>query len=114
MNHASLPDLCHGYKHPLSVNASVGSIAEFNCSCDSGQAIVWFINGERISQRHDADNGTSFQIITRNGSFVSTLSVLATEGNDNSRIECGVFEFGLGIRRPATPATAILRVQGEM
>lgn len=111
---SSDPDLCYNYKHPLSVNASMGSIAEFNCSCDSGHAIVWYMNGERVSQRHAAENRANFQTTTTDGSFLSILSVLATKENNNSRVECGVFVFGQGIRRPATPATAILKVQGEM
>ena len=111
---SSVPELCTNYKHPLSVNASMGSRVEFNCSCGSGHAIVWYVNGVLVSQKHDAENGTNYQTTTSDGSFVSRLSMIATEGNNNSRVECGIFEFGHGITRPATPATAILKVQGEM
>ena len=103
--------MCH--KLPTSVNASMGSTAEFYCSCNSGHAIVWYIDQELV-QEHNAERQINYRTTTRDGFFVSTLLVLASERNNNSRVECGVFEFGHGIIRPTNQEAAVLKVQGKL
>lgn len=106
-------DMCH--ELPSSVNTSIGRIVEFYCSCKSGHGIVWYIDDELVSQQHNVESQIlSYQTTTRDGFFVSTLSMLASERNNNSRVECGVLEFGHGISRVNTPEAAVLKVQGEI
>lgn len=107
-----LPGFCQ--KLPSPINVSMGSTAEFHCSCQGGNAIVWYIGGELVGQEHSAENGINYQTVVRDGFFTSTLSINATERNNNSRVECGLFQYGHGVRRFTIPEIAILRIQGEM
>lgn len=75
---------------------------------------MWYIGGELVGQEHSAENGINYQTVVRDGFFTSTLSINATERNNNSRVECGLFQYGRGVRRFTIPENAILRIQGEM
>lgn len=90
--------------------AALGRSVEFNCSC-RGHALVWYVDDELVSGEHYAEWGINYQTTTRDGVFVSQLLVMATERNNNSKVECGVFVYGEGIKK--SPTTAFLTIQGE-
>lgn len=89
----------------------MGRSVEFNCSC-RGHALVWYVDNEIVSRQHDAEREINYQTTTRDGVFVSLLLVMATERNNNTKVECGVFVYGEGIRRGRT--AAFLTIQGEL
>ena len=125
INHTQHSNLCEFtiifsdrfQKIPTSLNTTLGSTAQFNCSYHGGHAIFWYmyVDGELINREYMSQNGISYQTTTtRDGFFDSTLSVVATERSNNSRVECGVFIFGHGVIKPTAPETAILKIQGEI
>ena len=87
---------------PTSVNATLGSTANFNCSSNAtGGIIGWIVNGLLLSERNTADITTS--------NIGHTLHVPATEKYNNTNVTCVVAILG-GEDQYSDPV--VLQIQG--
>ena len=89
----------------MSVNATLGSTATFNCSANATRvSFVWLVNGSPLTE---VNNG----ITARQDGITSFLAILATEEYNNTIVRCKVVirDSNSSIE---TTDPAVLRVQG--
>ena len=90
---------------PMSVNATLGSTATFNCSSNSSVAtFVWLVNGSVLT-------GLSGGITARQDGRTSFLHIPAREENNNTFVVCELY-IRYPVRSVVLSDPAVLRVQG--
>ena len=87
---------------PRSVNATLGSTANFSCSITTG-VVAWILNGSLLSVLNAAD------ITAEQVENIFVLHVPATEEYNNTNVTCGLAILG-GDDLHSDPV--VLRVQG--
>ena len=93
---------------PLSVNASLGSNAEFNCTCHYCIIQYWLVGGISANYQESYDKGVRRfgPTVLTNGSKLYTVKMPASVQLNESTIECVAYNGTV------TTASAKLLVQG--
>ena len=92
---------------PASVNSTKGSIARFTCSISNNDFIFWLVNGTEarfLKGRQICEHSHGNNTVK-----VSTLTILSSEENNNSMVEC---VQGIGEEEIITERVT-LTVQGQ-
>ena len=91
---------------PMSVNATLGSTATFNCSTNATRfSVVWLVNGSLL---HELNAGITAQQDGR----AYFLHIPAREKFNNTSVVCELTIRGSVVRSVVLSAPAVLRVQG--
>lgn len=100
-------------EEPSPITVAVGAAAIFRCRHASAHTIDWNINGRSLGS-FIPPNVTQ-NILSSPGGFIHTLSILALEHYNETRVECVAITFldetRINQRRQATPSVVLL-VQG--
>ena len=94
---------------PSSINVVIRSNATFNCAVRA-HALVWYVDDQ--TWQHFIDQNISFTDPVPNlldGILQSTLTIIATEMNNETKVECEAYIFGGGATRSNS---AFLKIQG--
>ena len=96
---------------PTSVTSTLGSVAKFKC-VTGGSAVTWLVDGMAASKQAIQDRGITFRNPSRPGGGIdSTISVRASEENNNTVLVCRV---NTGDSRNVVDSDpAVLKVQGS-
>ena len=80
---------------PIPVNASLGSTAEFNCTA-RGDAFTWLVDGKSAKFQNIADRGVRVSPIIdiAPGIIFATLSISASNDNNNTQVQCIAVHLG--------------------
>ena len=89
---------------PSSINASLGTTSHFKCTVQGGLP-QWRINGRKLSHI----SLTQREISSTTTGRTSTLSILASIGNNNSAVQCSIDN---GTTEIIFSPTVELKVQG--
>ena len=92
---------------PTSVVVPIEGTGTFECRA-FGVTVYWYINQEQATHLHLTRGVSSASKLLTDGSWNSTLSVLAIPENNNSMVECAVFTFETGETR--SPGVSIMIV----
>lgn len=91
---------------PYSLNVTVGTVAEFNCSSTSS-SLIWQVNGS------DLGSVASTQSFTpEGGGFGTRLMIQAMSATTNTTVQCLVFTFQGTQNVIHFSNVAVLMVQG--
>ena len=87
---------------PTSVNVTLGSIATFSCSVNTGR-VIWQVNGSQLSELNEPDIS---ETLAQNILF---LHIPATEECNNTVVVCSA---AIIVGEDVYSDPAVLRVQG--
>ena len=94
---------------PISLNTSVGTVAEFFCRADA-DSVFWVINGTPLNHLDDSEISDSEGEVI-DGIHTRILAIMANAEHNNTVIQCKAFKNGEGEMHSDL---VLLKVQGML
>ena len=95
---------------PSSITVVIGSNATFYCAVRA-HSLVWYVDDQ--TWQHFMNRNISFVSNPLNDIIQSTLTIIATEMNNETNVECEAYIFGMN-GGAVRSNSAFLKIQGTI